>query len=80
MARVTVRLYGGLGVFLSDAQPATPLTVDLQPGDTIGALLGRLGVPLAEVGVAAVNGSRSELDRLLGDGDEVVVAAPVSGG
>ncbi|MEX2294544.1 MAG: MoaD/ThiS family protein [Acidimicrobiales bacterium] len=76
----TLRLFAG-------AREAAGLAHDVVPGDTVGAVIDaartRYGEPFAAVLEHCQiwrNGEPSELSELVGDGDEVAVLPPVSGG
>ena len=61
------------------------LTVDLEPGDTVGALTRSVtsmvpALPPAERLVVAVNNEYRDHDFILSDGDEAALIPPVSGG
>ena len=61
------------------------LVVDMNPGDTVGALATLVsglvpGLPPAERLVVAVNNEYRDHDFILSDGDEAALIPPVSGG
>ncbi len=61
------------------------LSLDLDDGATVGELAGAMrerfrGLPEPERIVAAVNNEYQEHDFVLGEGDEVALIPPVSGG
>ncbi len=70
---VEVRLYGAGG------RPAER-RVALPGGSRIRDLLGRLGIPEAEVGVVLVNREDAAFDRPLQEGDRVTLIPPIGGG
>ena len=61
------------------------LVVDMDPGETVGALADSVnalvpGLPPAERLVVAVNNEYRDHDFILSDGDEAALIPPVSGG
>ena len=76
----TLRLFAG-------AREAAGTGVDQIDGDTVGAILDaaveRYGSAFADVLASSrtwVNGEQAERSDVVGDGDEVAVLPPVSGG
>lgn len=55
---VEIYLYGLLRCYAPDSQPdgESVVRLELQPGDTVGTLLERLGIPSAEICHAFLNG------------------------
>ena len=49
-------------------------------GETVGAVLERIGIPIDEVKIVFINGRSSNFDALLVDGDRVGVFPAVGGG
>ncbi len=76
--RLTVRLWGPLARYAGAGTAEFP--VDVPGGTTVDALIELLGVPLEYVLMVAVNGTKSERDRVLQDGDVVHVLPLVAGG
>ncbi len=56
------------------------VSVPIEPGITIAALLERIGVPVDEVWLAAKNGETVKKDVTLEDGDSLELFSPVAGG
>jgi len=54
--------------------------VETEPGTTLEKLLGQVGIERGEVGPATVNGSLSEMEIVLQEGDSVQAFSPVGGG
>ncbi|MEW6725631.1 MoaD/ThiS family protein [Desulforudis sp. 1088] len=76
--RLTVKLWGPLAKYAGAG--TAEFIVDVPAGTTVDALIGLLGVPAEYVLMAAVNGTKSERDRVLRDGDVVHVLPLVAGG
>jgi sulfur carrier protein ThiS len=76
--RVTVHAVGFLRAHL--AAGGLPVTVEVEPGTTVEALLNHLDVPTKEVWRVAVNGTVSSLSHSLENGDSVTVLPPIGGG
>ncbi|MFZ5814991.1 MAG: MoaD/ThiS family protein [Bacillota bacterium] len=73
-----MRAQGHLKHFRQDHQER--FTVELPAGATVRALIEASAIPWEEVGLVAVNGAQAEDDRVLADGDEVTLLAPMEGG
>lgn len=78
--KVRVRLFAGLreeaGAPVIEAEGATA-------GEVVDVLAARFGArfaKIASVGQVVVNGERASRDTVLGEGDELAVLPPVSGG
>lgn len=52
----------------------------IQPGETVEALMTRLGVPLDDVKLIFVNGVKGEMSSVLRGGERVGIFPPVGGG
>lgn len=80
--RVRVRINGDLRRYLSGPLRERGGWVDvfIDRGTTLKALAEKFGVPWTEVGVASVNRTLADPERLLADGDEVDLYAPIGGG
>lgn len=76
--RITVKAQGHLKQFRADGRETFTMTVPA--GATVRALIEASGVPWDEVGLIAVNGAMAPEERLLSDGDEVMLLAPMEGG
>jgi len=73
---VEIHLYGKLRRFAPDRDPASDsiLRLPAAPGDTIGALLDRIGIPREELGANVfLNGEYSGLSRPVRPGDRLGV-------
>ena len=80
VAKVTIHLHATL-------QRQTPeglvrrLTTELPDGETLGALLARLGFPADDEHIILVVGGRmADPAQVLHDGDEIHLIPPISGG
>lgn len=76
--KVEVKLFGGLRVYTTDR--GRQFSFELPEGSTGKDLLVALGVPPSEVWLVGVNGDLAEEDRILSDGDRVMLIEPVGGG
>lgn len=65
---------------LAPLTPGNANALPIAPGETVSALIDRLGIPRDEVKIVFVNGSAASLDRVLADGDRVGIFPPVGGG
>jgi molybdopterin converting factor small subunit len=75
---IRVRAQGHLKHFRADRQERFDLELDA--GATVRSLIERSGIPWEEVGLVAVNGVQADDERILIDGDEVTLLAPMEGG
>ncbi len=73
---IELRCYATLAPLTPGNADAFPVT----PGETVGELADRLGIPREEIKIVFVNGQAAALDRPLADGDRVGVFPPVGGG
>lgn len=73
---IQLKCYANLDTF----QPKNGDAFDILPGETVGALEVRLGIPEGEVTLRFVNGRAVEPDAVLQDGDRVGLFPPVGGG
>ena len=76
--KIEVRLFGFLGRYSPDKREVFHL--NLSAGSTIGDLAASLNIPTSEPRMNLVNGSHAGDDRVLKDGDNVVLLTPVEGG
>ena len=81
IVKVEVRLFASYREKAGTAR----LVVDVDPGDTVGALAALVtamvpGLPPAERLVVAVSNEYRDHDFILSDGDEAALIPPVSGG
>lgn len=65
---------------LSRFSPAEAETYPLVPGDTVGTVVDRLGIPLDDLKLVFVNGVHSPLETPLTHGDRVGLFPAVGGG
>jgi uncharacterized protein with PIN domain len=68
---VHIRCYEELNEFLPPEWRRTTFALACGAGDTVGDLLGRLGLPLAPVELILVNGESADLSCQPGDGDHI---------
>ena len=71
---IEVHLYGKLRRFSDDRNPRREsiVHVPLENGDTIGDIIGRIGIPMAEIGRNVfLNGEYSWLSRQVRGGDRL---------
>jgi molybdopterin converting factor small subunit len=80
MARVSVKLMALLQRHLPPEARGRLPEAEVAAGETVGDLLGRLGIGKGSVHLVMVNGAREEWDAPLRDGDHVTVFPPVAGG
>jgi len=73
---ITVKCFATLNPF----QPANEEHFPLQPGETAGDVIRRLGIAPDMVAVLFVNGAHAALDRELSGGDRVSLFPAVGGG
>ncbi len=73
---IELKCYATLDVF----QPKNAEAFALAPGETMGQLIDRLGIPHEEVTLRFVNGKAVQPDYELKDGDRVGLFPPVGGG
>lgn len=79
--RVRVRLYAALAAYRPPSASGTgAFELEVAEGDSIGALIERLGVPAALARVCAVNGEIVDRSAVLAPGDEVALLPAASGG
>jgi sulfur-carrier protein len=73
---VQMRLFGSLRAFRPPNAGAFPI----KPNNTVGDLLGELGVPPVKVNLAFVNGVNVGLDTPVSDGDIIGIFPQLGGG
>lgn len=73
---IELKCYATLDKYQPPNADAFPLT----PGETLGQLVERLGIPPADVTLRFVNGKAMEPEHVLADGDRVGLFPPVGGG
>ena len=65
---------------LARLQPADAANLPVRPGETVGELLQRHGIPAKDVAIIMLNGRSVETDAPLADGDRLGVFPAVGGG
>lgn len=77
--KVRVKLHGetkrGITGIVGDV-----LETDLEPGETVGELLRRIGVRNEDIWMTAIDREVVKNDHVLVDGDNLEVIAPIAGG
>lgn len=77
MPRVNVNLYATLRSYVGGAPS---VAVEVEPGETVGEMLERLGVPVEQTRILFVNNRAATLSQTLQDGDRVGVFPAIGGG
>jgi len=75
-AHIDLRLFASLKTYLPQGAEHLPI----EPGETVEALMTRLGVPLDEVKLVFINGIKGGMSSNLRGGERVGVFPPVGGG
>ena len=75
---VRIHLLGYLARYSPTGQEK--FRMDLAPGATVGALLGKIGFPAGLERMILVNGRQSNPATVLGGEDEIFVFSPAAGG
>lgn len=65
---------------LAPMTPGNANAFPIKDGETVAALIDRLGIPRDEIKIVFVNGVTVALDKVLADGDRVGIFPPVGGG
>ena len=78
--KVEVVCFGAMRDFLPDGASGNRAALDIQEGGSVGDAVDALGAPRPLVFALLVNGARANLDTRLGDGDEITLMPPFSGG
>jgi sulfur carrier protein ThiS len=78
--QVQVKLYGTLGKRVAGYDHRRGLSVEIEEGATVEALLEQLAVPLKKIGVVSVDGRLSGKSTILTPGALVKVFHPIFGG
>jgi molybdopterin converting factor small subunit len=77
--QVHIHLAGHLAFY--EAEKRSRLSIDLARPIPLSELLRLIGVPAAEIAIAALNGATIDSgDTLVGDGDRLDLYPPVGGG
>ncbi len=77
MAHVTVKLYAGLRRYGPRGEPAQ---VEIAPGETVAAVLQRVGVPESLARIVFVDHRRADPTTTLHGGEKIAVFPAVGGG
>ena len=78
---IELRLFAALRDYLPPDSASPVVRLDVSPGTTIAAVLARLNIPPAEVGLTIVNGSYvGNREQRLEDGAVLSVWSHVAGG
>jgi molybdopterin synthase sulfur carrier subunit len=77
MPRVKLSLYAALRAYIG-GKPSVDL--EIEPGETVGQLLDRLGVPRRETRILFVNGRAASLSDKLAGGEQIGVFPAIGGG
>lgn len=75
-----VRLFATFSAFLPPDATGDGVTLEVEPGTTVRAVLEGLRVPLDLPGLTVINGHEVALDATFHDGDELAVFPPLAGG
>ena len=73
---ITIKCFATLSRFTPKDADAFSVT----PGESVGSVVARLGIPLGELKLVFVNGAHCALDTPLADGDRVGLFPAVGGG
>lgn len=74
--KIAVKCYASL----SRLSPADPDAFEAAPGETVGQIMSRLGIPAEEVKLIFVNGVHRDADAALAEGDRLGLFPAVGGG
>lgn len=73
---IRVKCFATLAAFQPENADAFPVA----PGETVGAVMDRLGIPAGRVTLIFVNNVHRKPDAVLADGDAVGLFPPIGGG
>jgi molybdopterin converting factor small subunit len=73
---ITIKLFATLKKYL----PASAEHYPINPGVSVGELLGELQLPASLAKLIFVNGKKGESDTVLNSGDRIGIFPPVGGG
>jgi molybdopterin converting factor small subunit len=73
---IQIKLFAGLQAFAPEAAES----FEIEPGISIGDLLGQLAIPAEKAHLIFINGVKAELDTTLQGGERVGIFPPVGGG
>ncbi len=77
MSQVEVRLYAGLRAHVKGA---TSVNVEIDPGQTIRDVLGKLSVPSDQTRIIFVNHRAADLNQQLVGGEQLGIFPAIGGG
>jgi molybdopterin converting factor small subunit len=77
MPRVKLNLYAGLRAYIG-GKPSVDL--EIAPGETVGELLDRVGVPREQTRILLVNGRAAAPSDELSGGEQIGVFPAIGGG
>lgn len=84
MARIKLKLFASLSRYLPDGSARQTAEIEAPDGASVGAVLGRLGVPPEECHLVLVNGHfvppSQRTTASVTEGDTISVWPPVAGG
>jgi molybdopterin converting factor small subunit len=75
-AHIKIKLFATLKKFTPDSADHYPI----EPGTSLSNLLEQLGIPIDEVKLIFVNGTKADLTSILQGGERVGIFPPVGGG
>ncbi|HLJ97445.1 MAG TPA: MoaD/ThiS family protein [Gemmataceae bacterium] len=79
--QVRVKLMATLRSKLPQGSTGGMAILPLQPGTSVAALVDQLSIPAAHIHLVTINGEMEpDRQRVLADGDELVIFPPVAGG
>ena len=77
MSQLKVQLYADLRKYIDGA---TDVTVEIEPGRTIGQILDQLGVPREQTRIYFVNHRVAKIEQTLQGGERLDVFSAIGGG
>ena len=77
---IEVKLFFGLGKYVSAAAKESKVCISLEENATIQEVLDRLAIPAQEHKVILVNGIKPKVGAKLKEGDVVAIFPPMAGG
>jgi sulfur carrier protein ThiS len=80
MPKLKIKVFGTLQQSFEHYDPAKGMTLTVPDGSTVADLMEILGLEARQVGMVALNGVLVAADRALGEGDELKIFQPISGG
>ncbi len=73
---ITIKLFATLKKYL----PASAEHYSINPGVSVGELLGELQIPASQAKLIFINGKKGDSDTILNGGDRIGIFPPVGGG